>query len=238
MFKLPSEFSEIISAFSPLFSKTVFARSEQLLLGTILTHGKRTVCGVLRTLGLKDITNWDLYHRVLSRAQWSSLKCSQQLLGLLLSCFFPISKTIVFGLDDTLERRWGRKIKAKGIYHDAVRSSKSFFVKCSGLRWISIMLLTHIQWADKSIARTTPVLMGLFSIITLWASKLVDKQKFMIFQTTWYQKSYPTFSDALASVRYRIWQCQVFSQSIENPYSGKTYQSLINHLAFMAARAT
>ena len=92
MFKLPPEFSGIISVFSPLFSKTIFERAGQLLLGTILTHGKRTVCGILRTLGLKDIKNWDLYHRILSRAKWSPLKGSFQLLGLLVKQFCP-SKT-------------------------------------------------------------------------------------------------------------------------------------------------
>ncbi len=97
---------------------------------------------------------------------------------------------------------------------------------------------THRQWADMSIARTTPVLMTLFSIITLWADKLFTMQKLKIFKTAWYQKPYPTFSDALSSVRYRIWQFQVSSQSLENPDCEKTYQLLINHLAFMAARAT
>ena len=67
MYTPPLEFSEIISEFSPLFSKKIFERAGQLLLGTILTQGKRTVCSVLRTLGMKDITNWDLYHRVLVR---------------------------------------------------------------------------------------------------------------------------------------------------------------------------
>ena len=84
MFKLPPEFSRIISVFSPLFSKKIFERAGQLLQGTILTQGRRTMCSVLRTLGLKDITNWDVYHRVLSRAKWSSLKCSFQLLQLLI----------------------------------------------------------------------------------------------------------------------------------------------------------
>ena len=60
MFKLPPEFSAIISVFSPLFSNKVFERAGQLLLGTILTRGKRTVCGVLRTLGLKNISSWDI----------------------------------------------------------------------------------------------------------------------------------------------------------------------------------
>jgi hypothetical protein len=97
---------------------------------------------------------------------------------------------------------------------------------------------TQRQWSDMSIARTTPVLMALFSIITLWASQLFNMQKLAVFQTAWYKKTYPTFSDAVASVRYRIWQFQVFSRSAENHDRDKTYQLLINHLAFMAARAT
>lgn len=53
------------------------------------------------------------------------------------------------GIDETLERRWGAQIKARGIYRDAVRSSDSHFVKCSGLRWISVMLLTKVSWANR-----------------------------------------------------------------------------------------
>lgn len=147
MFKYPPEFSEIISIFSPSFSKKVFERAGQLLLGSILTQGKRTVCSVLRTLGLQDITNWDLYHRVLSRAKWSALRCAQSLLYALLNHFCPSCRNITIGIDDTVERRWGPKIKARGIYHDAVRSTKKFFVKTSGLRWISVMLLSEVKWA-------------------------------------------------------------------------------------------
>jgi hypothetical protein len=52
-------------------------------------------------------------------------------------------------MDETLERRWGRKIAARGIYRDSVRSSGSHFVKSSGLRWISVMLLVPISWAKR-----------------------------------------------------------------------------------------
>lgn len=449
MFTPPLEFSEIISGFSPLFSKKIFERAGQLLLGTILTRGKRTVCGVLRSLGMKHITNWDLYHRILSRATWSAFKCSQKLLMLLIKNFCSGPK-LVFALDDTLERRWGRKIKARGIYHDAVRSTKSCFVKASGLRWVCLMLLGTVKWADRiwalpfftvlapseryhrqqgrrhkklgdwarqmamtvhrwlpgfqsvivadgsyaimellastrtyvnwivrfrfdarlhdfpppyqkgqmgrppkkgkrqpslqhrlhspktkwqrvrfskwygeqnkpmeiasgkaiwyragkatipikwvlvrdpkgkhdpvailctdlkmarreivqdfvkrwqvevtfeevrahlgmetqrqwsdlSIARTTPVLMALFSLVTLWADQLNDMQKLTVFQTAWYQKPYPTFSDAVASVRYRIWQFQLNSHSVKNTDRDKIKHLIIKHLAFMAARAT
>lgn len=446
MFTLPKEFSGIISEFSALFSTKIFERAGQLLLGAILTHGKHTVCGLLRTLGLKDITHWDLYHRVLSRAKWSALKCSRILLGLLVRQFHG-GTSLVFVLDETLERRWGPKIKARGIYRDAVRSSKKHLVKCSGLRWVCVMLLTPVgwakrvwalpfltvlapseryhlkkgkehkklsdwarqiclllyrwlpgfqlimladgsyavmellastrcyinwivrfrldarlhdfpppypgqgrppgkgerqpslekrlkdpktrwkkvrfsswysehnklmeiatgtalwyragkglvpvrwvlirdpkgkldpmaiactnlqmdafqivqqylqrwqveltfeevrahlgvetqrQWSDLSIARTTPVLMALFSIITLWATHLVDMQKLTVFQTAWYQKPYPTFSDAVASVRYRIWQFQLNLHSVKNPDRDKMNRLIFEHLAFMAARA-
>jgi len=448
MFKHPPEFSEIISVFSPFFSKKVFERAGQLLLGCILTRGKRTVCGVLRTLGLKDISNWDLYHRVLSRAKWSPIKCARKLLQLLLKRLI-CSTTLVFGIDETIERRWGGRIKARGIYRDAVRSSKSHLVKCSGLRWICVMLLTPIswanriwalpfltvlapsehyhlkkgkqhktlsdwarqiclllyrwlpdfelimlgdgsyavmellastrcyvtwvvrfrldarlhdfpppyrqgqmgrppqkgirqvslekrlkdpttqwqkvqfsswydeqnkwmeittgtalwyraakplvpirwvlirdpegkldpiaiactdlkleafqivqyylqrwqvevtfeevrahlgvetqrQWSDLSIARTTPVLMALFSIITLWANHLEQMQKLTVFQTAWYHKPYPTFSDAVASIRYRIWRFQLCLHSKKSIDGEESIQLFNDHLAFMAARA-
>ena len=448
MFKYPPEFSEIISVFSPLFSKKVFERAGQLLQGAILTSGKRTVCGVLRTLGLNKIPNWDLYHRVLSRAKWSPLACSLQLVRLLIKKFIP-SQTLVLGIDETIERRWGPKIKARGIYRDAVRSTKKYFVRCSGLRWICVMLLTPIpwanriwalpfltvlapseryhdekgkkhkklsdwtrqvcfllrrwlpdfqlimiadgsyavmelfaatrmhltwiarfrmnpslydfpppyqkgqrgrppekgprqpsleqrlndvntkwervcfsqwygqkdkvmeitsgtamwyragkpinpirwvivrdpegkadptpivstdltfkpidmvrhfvkrwqvevtfeevrahlgvetqrQWTDLAILRTTPILMALFSIVTLWANELIHMQKLTVFQTAWYKKPYPTFSDAVASIRYRIWRYQVFSQLPKKYNCNLIIKTLFDHLAFMAARA-
>lgn len=67
----------------------------------------------------------------------------------LIEAFVPPAATIVLGLDDHIERRRGKQIAAKGIYHDAVRSSKSFFVKTSGLRWVSMMVLVRIPWAER-----------------------------------------------------------------------------------------
>jgi DDE superfamily endonuclease len=59
---------------------------------------------------------------------------------------------VVVGIDDTIERRWGARIKARGIYRDPVRSSKGHFVKTSGLRWLSLMVLVPIPWAARSWA--------------------------------------------------------------------------------------
>ena len=452
MFVLPPEFTEIICVFSSYFSNKIYRRAIILLLGAILTQGKRTVCGVLRTLRLSNTTRWDLYHRVLSRAKWSALKCSKALGRLIINRLYKEEKTLVFGIDETIERRWSPKIKARGIYRDAVRSSKSHFFKCSGLRWISVMFLTPIswaqriwalpfltilapskryheqanrkhktlsdwafqialllhrwfsdfncivvadgsyavmdllsrvgefqtwivrfridaalydlpsvyaegkrpvgrpplkggrqpslasrledentvwgkvvfsewygeknktmlltsgisvwyrggkppvtlkwvlvkdpddklkptaiactdlempmveiiqhfvkrwnvevtfeevrahlgvetqrQWSDLSIARTTPVLMALFSIITLWADILQQKGKLQVFPTAWYQKALPTFSDALNSVRIRIWKYQFNLRSLFLINRKEIKQLFFNHLAFMATRAT
>jgi hypothetical protein len=68
---------------------------------------------------------------------------------LLVNTFFEPNQALVFGIDETLERRWGPKIKARAIYRDSVRSSGSHFTKSSGLRWMCLMLLSPIPWANR-----------------------------------------------------------------------------------------
>lgn len=145
---LPPDILTIISVFAPLFTARIWRRAQVLLIGAILTPGARTVTAVLRILGLDHERRFKNYHRVLSRARWSGLAASRQLLSLLVRVFVP-QGPIVLGLDDTLERRWGRKIAARGIYRDPVRSSHGHFVKASGLRWLSLMLLAPIPWAGR-----------------------------------------------------------------------------------------
>ena len=143
---LPSGFAPLLLAFAPLFRARVWEQAQLLLLGAILAPGKRTVCSVLRVLGLGFETHFQNYHRVLNRARWNSREASRILLGLLLKAFAPDGPILV-GLDDTIERRWGKQIQARGIYRDPVRSSDAHFVKTSGLRWMSLMLLAPILWA-------------------------------------------------------------------------------------------
>lgn len=145
---LPPEFLALIIEFQVLFSKRVFEHVKLLTLGAVLAPGKRTVTSVLRILGRSQDRRFHKYHRVLSRAQWSSRQATEILLHQLLAALAP-KAPLVFGLDDTIERRRGQKIKAKGIYRDSVRSSKGHFVKTSGLRWLSLMLLAPIPWAER-----------------------------------------------------------------------------------------
>ena len=144
---LPSDYLTLIQTFAPLFSNTIWVHAQVLLVGAMLTTGKRTVTAGLRIMGLSTDVHFQNYHRVLNRAAWSSRQASYLLLGLLIAAFAPTGPVLI-GLDDTIERRRGEKIKAKGIYRDPVRSSHSHFVKASGLRWLSMMLLVPIPWAQ------------------------------------------------------------------------------------------
>jgi len=145
---LHAKYITILGAFARLFSKRIWEHARILLIGAILSPAERTVTAALRVLGLSGEKHFQNYHRVLNRALWSSLEASHILLGLLVNAFAMLGP-IIMGLDDTIERRRGVKIKAKGIYRDPVRSSHSHFVKASGLRWLSLMLLTPIPWAKR-----------------------------------------------------------------------------------------
>lgn len=145
---LPKDLLSLMLPFAVLFSKRVWQSSLVLVVGAILAPGKRTVSAILRVMGLEQDPDFQTYHRVLNRAVWSSRKASAVLLKQLVQVFAPTG-IIVMGIDDTIERRWGKRIAARGIYRDAVRSSHEHFVKTSGLRWLSLMLLVPIPWAQR-----------------------------------------------------------------------------------------
>jgi hypothetical protein len=146
---LPAQIIQLLRHFERAFSERTWEWVKILLIGAILAPGKRTVTACLRVMGLSQETQFQTYHRVLNRAKWSSRTLSRTLLGLLLQAFVPTSAPIILSIDEHLERRRGPKIAAKGIYRDPVRSSKSFFVKSSGLRWVCLMLLAPVPWAKR-----------------------------------------------------------------------------------------
>jgi hypothetical protein len=145
---LPAEMIRVLTLFAPLFSKSVFQHVQVLVAGAILAPGKRTVASALRAMGLEEERCFCRYHRVLSRATWSSQEASRLLLGLLVEAFVP-EGPLVLGVDETLERRRGKKVAAKGIYRDPVRSTHHHFVKASALRWICVTLLAPVPWAGR-----------------------------------------------------------------------------------------
>ena len=148
---LPPAMLRRLDSFAPHFSRRVWCHVLVVVVGAILAPGRRTVTAALRAMGLDQQPRFERYHRVLNRARWSGLAVSRTLLRLLVATFVP-DGPLVIGIDETIERRRGAQIAAKGIYRDPVRSSHSHFVKASGLRWVCLMLLVPIPWAARTWA--------------------------------------------------------------------------------------
>ncbi len=137
MFNLPPEIQAILFPFASHFSMSDWQNASVLAIGAILCIGKRTVTSALKVMGLKDEKHFTNYHRVLNRAKWNALNGAKILLGRIIP-LIPLGLPLIVVIDENIERRKGKKIKAKGCYRDAVRSSEKKVVHCFGLKWITI----------------------------------------------------------------------------------------------------
>jgi hypothetical protein len=152
---LPPEMVATLASFAPLFSDRTWVKAQSLAVGTLLATGNRTVCAALRVLGLGQERHFTNYHRVLNRDAWSCLAAGQILLGLIVAVI-PRDWPIALAVDDTIERRSGRRINARGCYRDPIRSSRRHVVKCFGLKWVSLMVLVPVPWSRR--VQALPVL--------------------------------------------------------------------------------
>ena len=137
-----------LAMFRPCFSGRVWNHILVLIAGAVLAPGKRTVTQSLRVMGLADQPGFGRYHEALNRARWDSRDVARRLLRHLLDVLWPNGE-VVIAIDDTIERRWGAKIKARGIYRDPVRSTTGQFVKTSGLRWLSLAVMVPVPFANR-----------------------------------------------------------------------------------------
>ena len=219
MLTLPEAIISILAPFAILFQSRTWTKAQVLLVGAVLSPGKRTVTSALRVMGLNDDESFARYHHVLSRAVWSPLQLGRVLLWLLIRHLDRGDGPLVFGIDETLERRRGTQIKAKGIYRDAVRSSGSHFVKASGLRWISLMWLTHIPWACRTWA--LPVLTALapseryYRKMGRAPKKLTDRARQIILQLRRWLPTRPLV--LVADSSYAALDLLHFCQSLTQP---------------------
>lgn len=142
----------VMREFQSAFSFTTWCKVQLLIVGTILARGRRTVTAALRQTGLDAEANFSLYHHVLNRARWNAFDLSRRLLQLLVRTFIAVGGTLTFVIDETLERRWGRRIKRRGHYHDPLASSKKRSVASPGLRWIVLTLIVTPSWTRRSWA--------------------------------------------------------------------------------------
>ena len=147
---LPAVMVTLLLPFERLFDPRTWRKAQLLAMGAILSPGKRTVSSALNILGIGQHGDFAIYHHVLNRAQWSPLQLSRALSLLVAGRLGSSTEPLVFGIDETVERRWGRKIAVKGRYRDPVRSKDDqVVVMPPGLQWVSLMLLTRIGWAGR-----------------------------------------------------------------------------------------
>jgi hypothetical protein len=149
-YSLSSSIIAILWPFSVLFSRFSWLTSVELLLGAILCRGDRTVTGILRATGLSQNKGFSKYHRILNSLDWSPKRGSEILLKMLLKMIGKERPVIL--IDETLERRKGKKIRAKGYYRDAVRSSRSQVVNTTGLKWLIMALSFRFNFAKRAFA--------------------------------------------------------------------------------------
>jgi len=176
--------STALAPFQSLFSAPTWRKVQRLIVGTLLARGRRTVTAALRHTGQGDTPSFSLYYYVLNRARWSTLKGSRGLLTLLVQTFGTLGGTLTFVIDETLERRWGPRLKKRGHYCDALASSRQHAVTTSGLRWIVLALVITPPWNRRcwalpilSLPAPTPKVserLGLrYKTIAQWARQMI-----------------------------------------------------------------
>ena len=96
---------------------------------------------------------------------------------------------------------------------------------------------TQRQWSDLAIARTTPCLLGLFSLVTLLGQKLTPQARRAAATSAWYRKQRLTFADTLAAVRREIWREQGFVTSSRAANMQKLRPALRNAITYALCQA-
>ena len=118
MLTLPPEILTLLAAFAPLFAPSVFQYAQLLLVGAILTPRARTVTAALRAVGLSHCRQFQNYHRVLNRADWSLRQGSFVLLRLLVKVLVPDGPLLIGG---TTPESGGAATRSKPKASTAIR---------------------------------------------------------------------------------------------------------------------
>jgi len=149
MLNLPTKIMDILSPFAQAFTAPAWRKALILLCGAILTPGRRTVTAALRVMGLGDDEHFTNYHRLLNRDRWSPWALSELLLELIIKVFLSEEAFLRIVVDETVERRKGKKIEYKGWFRDAVRSTANHVTKVLGIRWVCLSILVEVPWSER-----------------------------------------------------------------------------------------
>lgn len=139
----------LLEPFRCLFTAPTWKKMLTLLRGTLLARGRRTVTAALWQTGHEQDPNFSTFHQALNRARWSPLEASRYLLRLISETFVQAGGTLDIVIDETLERRWGAKIRKRGHYRDSVRSSHQRSVSSPGLRWMVLAVVVSVPWTKQ-----------------------------------------------------------------------------------------
>jgi hypothetical protein len=120
-----------------------------LFTGTLLARGRRTVAAARRSSGNDQAGNRSLFPQALNRARWSPLAVSRQLFLLIVETFVPTGASVDLVMDDTLERRWGSKMRKRGPDRESALSSRERSVSSPGLRWIVMAVVVNLPWTKQ-----------------------------------------------------------------------------------------
>jgi len=159
MLSIPSAAEPILMSFSTAFTKPTFQRAIPLVVGAILTMGRRTVTGILWTMRGLISGHSSSYHRVFSRAVWSLWPLGKVLAGAILRQI-PPDEPVLVPMDDTTAQHRGKRVYGKGCHHDAVRSAHNHVVFRWGHRWI--VLAISVKFGFTSRRWALPVLATLY----------------------------------------------------------------------------
>jgi hypothetical protein len=172
--------------FSVAFTAPTFTKVLVLIFGTILAPGRRTVTSALRMMGLGGDPRYSKYHRVLNRDRWSPWLVSRILLSVIVSIFISAGAPLLLMIDETLERRRGKRIKYKGWFRDPILSTREHVVKSLGMRWVCLAVLVPIPWSQRPWAlpfmtvlalgeKTSTRLHKRHRTLVQWAEFMIDK---------------------------------------------------------------
>jgi hypothetical protein len=156
---LPPEARPLVAAFVVSFTNPTYQRFSTLLVGAVLTTGRRTVANLLRTLRHLAPGHRTDYQRVLSRAPWSGLALGCALMRLVLDRLVPDGPVMLVG-DDTVDGHKGKHVYGKARHRDAVRSTHSYTAWRYGHRWVVLAVLVKLPFATRPWA--LPVLVDLY----------------------------------------------------------------------------
>ena len=156
---LPPEAAPLLALFAAEFTAPTAARFHTLLAAALLTTGRRTVAGVLRTLRHLAPGHATAYRRVLSRAEWSGLALGCALARLVVARL-PADAPVLLVGDDTVDGHTGRTVYGKARHRDPTRSSHAYTAWRYGHRWVVLAVLVRFPFAARPWA--LPVLVDLY----------------------------------------------------------------------------